>query len=189
MSTFLVYKVKKCLLKSGKVTELCAQTYPRLWASLPNYVGHGCPRLWVWIPIVLVTHTHVRGHGYPCTWVSNRVRGHNWCISFDISLVLYAVSLVLYAVCRFFMILLPILWYFNETSLAFFSEKYHSYKWLYIRYINWNFPEKWDFETFSRKKLHMCARVRATVNLKSTHSQLQKMGWGVFIVWTKTINW
>ena len=35
----------------------------------------------------------------------------------------------------------------------------------------------------------MCVRVKATVNLKSTHSQLQKMGWGVFIVWTKTINW
>lgn len=32
-------------------------------------------------------------------------------------------------------------------------------------------------------------RVRVTVNLKSTLFQLQKMGWGVFIVWTKTINW
>ena len=40
---------------------------------------------------------------------SNHVRGHNGCISFDISLVLYAISLVLYDVCRFFMILLPIL--------------------------------------------------------------------------------
>lgn len=40
---------------------------------------------------------------------------------------------------------------------------------------------------FSRK--HLCVRVRATINLKSTHSQLQKMGWGVFIVWIKTINW
>ena len=40
-----------------------------------------------------------------------------------------------------------------------------------------------------REKTLIRVRVRATVNLKSTHSQLQKMGWGVFIVWTKTINW
>lgn len=41
---------------------------------------------------------------------------------------------------------------------------------------------------FSRKNTYTCAR-KSEVNLKSTHSQLQKMGWGVFIVWTKTINW
>ena len=64
--------------------------------------GHSYPRTWSWLPMYVGT--------------SNHVRGHNGCISFDISLVLYAVLLVLYAVllvlyavCRFFMILLPIL--------------------------------------------------------------------------------
>lgn len=41
-------------------------------------IGHGCPRFWAWIPIVLVTRTHVRGHGYPLyVGTSNHVRGHN----------------------------------------------------------------------------------------------------------------
>ena len=65
------------------------------------------------MPKALGMDTHRFGHSYPCTWswlpmyvgTSNHVRGHNGCISFDISLVLYAISLVLYAICRFFMIL------------------------------------------------------------------------------------
>ena len=40
-----------------------------LLPRLAQAFGHSCPRLWVWMPIVLVTRTHVRGHGYPCTWV------------------------------------------------------------------------------------------------------------------------
>ena len=156
---------------------------------MPNYVGHGCPRLWAWIPLVLVTRTHVRGHPYPCTWV--------WVTTYvsiiDAFRSIFRLFCMLFRL--FCTMLACFLWYFSlfydtlMRLLWLFSEKYHSYKWLYIRYINWYFPEKWDFETFFREKTFLRVRVGATVNLKSAHSQLQKMGWGVFIVWTKTINW
>ena len=52
VSTFLVYKVKKCLLKSGKVKELQNKEGPRLgdtmlkpWATDAQRVGTRCPRL------------------------------------------------------------------------------------------------------------------------------------------------
>ena len=135
-----------------------AQTCPSLWAFVPNYVGHGCPRLWAWIPIVLVTRTHVRGHGYPCTWV----RVTTYVDIIDAFRSIFRLFCMLFRL--FCMMFAGFLWYFSlfyDTSMRLlwlFSEKYHSYKHLYIRYINWNFPEKWDFETFFEKKhLYVCA--------------------------------
>ena len=39
VSTFLVYKVKKCLLKSGKVNPLVSGACPIIWGSLPPWMG------------------------------------------------------------------------------------------------------------------------------------------------------
>ena len=50
VSTFLVYKVKKCLLKSGKVKEYCPKispmfghSLPALWAVVAQHRGCRCP--------------------------------------------------------------------------------------------------------------------------------------------------
>ena len=45
VSTFLVYKVKKCLLKSGKVRPRLGDTMPKAWATDAQRVGTRCPRL------------------------------------------------------------------------------------------------------------------------------------------------
>ena len=79
----------------GIFAQLCRAWLPKALGMDAHRFGHSYPRTWSWLPMYVGT--------------SNHVRGHNGCISFDISLVLYAVLLVLYAVCRFFMILLPIL--------------------------------------------------------------------------------
>ena len=39
VSTFLVYKVKKCLLKSGKVSPLVGPTMPVAWAPTAQQAG------------------------------------------------------------------------------------------------------------------------------------------------------
>ncbi|RHC72710.1 hypothetical protein DW830_13890 [Prevotella sp. AM34-19LB] len=39
VSTFLVYKVKKCLLKSGKVSPLEGPIMPVAWASTAHQAG------------------------------------------------------------------------------------------------------------------------------------------------------
>ena len=60
VSTFLVYKVKKCLLKSGKVNFNHQASSPE---ALPNFAqdfGHLCPEL-------SVNSAHVLGHPCSCT--------------------------------------------------------------------------------------------------------------------------
>lgn len=53
----------------GQSASSYAHSCPRLWASLPNYVGHLYPRLWARLPKTLGICTRVRGYGNPCTWV------------------------------------------------------------------------------------------------------------------------
>ena len=80
MSTFPVYKVKKCLLKSGKVksalirksqlvseksTQRFAQLCPTPWVLMPKVVGHLCPSYRSFVPIVSVICAHRIGHSYP----------------------------------------------------------------------------------------------------------------------------
>ena len=45
VSTFLVYKVKKCLVKSGKVTKILPKYVNDIWALVARYMGNGCPVL------------------------------------------------------------------------------------------------------------------------------------------------
>ena len=51
VSTFLVYKVKKCLLKSGKVRPRLGDTMPKAWATLLNavsYCGLDLDNVWIY---------------------------------------------------------------------------------------------------------------------------------------------
>ena len=54
VSTFLVYKVKKCLLKSGKVS-------PKRWALYAHDVGNQCPAHGLSMPSTWSLSAHVTG--------------------------------------------------------------------------------------------------------------------------------
>lgn len=43
VTTFLVYKVKKSLLKSGKVKEAVYQNMPKPWGIYAQSLGRRCP--------------------------------------------------------------------------------------------------------------------------------------------------
>ena len=60
VSTFLVYKVKKCLLKSGKVN-------PRLCPTLPKALGIYARNCRLSVPAFSGVGAHVRGHESSCT--------------------------------------------------------------------------------------------------------------------------
>ena len=53
VSTFLVYKVKKCLLKSGKVKEKSGASLPKALGTVTQDYGHPYPCTWVWIPVYM----------------------------------------------------------------------------------------------------------------------------------------
>ena len=51
VSTFLVYKVKKCLLKSGKVSPLVGLSMPIRWALRDHVVGIDSPCVGHLLPV------------------------------------------------------------------------------------------------------------------------------------------
>ena len=61
MSTFPVYKVKKWLLKSGKVNATFCP-------ALPNALGIDAQGSRLFVPIVSVIRTHRFGHSCSCSW-------------------------------------------------------------------------------------------------------------------------
>ena len=61
VSTFLVYKVKKCLLKSGKVNWISGEVCPEALPNFARSLGQSCPT-------TAVTFVHRFGHAYSCTW-------------------------------------------------------------------------------------------------------------------------
>ena len=67
VSTFLVYKVKKCLLKSGKVIQGSEQLYPRLCPTLPKALGIYAQNYRLSVPAFSGVGAHVRGHESSCT--------------------------------------------------------------------------------------------------------------------------
>ena len=62
MSTFLVYKVKKCLLKSGKVTCDAKELPPRRCPIYPKALGIFAQHPEAFPPIVPGTVPHSVGH-------------------------------------------------------------------------------------------------------------------------------
>ena len=61
VSTFLVYKVKKCLLKSGKVISVLPKTSPDIWALIARLMGTCCPALVLWMPAWWAVDARITG--------------------------------------------------------------------------------------------------------------------------------
>ena len=72
VSTFLVYKVKKCLLKSGKVIPTIRQTYPRLCPTLPKALGTYAQNHRLIVLMFSGIRAHVHGHKSSCTWAQTQ---------------------------------------------------------------------------------------------------------------------
>ena len=71
VSTFLVYKVKKCLLKSGKVISSIKECSPRLCPTLPGALGTFNRDCRLKAPVFPDMVAHVPGHKYSCSWVQS----------------------------------------------------------------------------------------------------------------------
>lgn len=71
VSTFLVYKVKKCLLKSGKVISSIKECPPRLCPTLPGALGTFNRDCRLKAPAFPGMVAHVPGHKYSCSWVQS----------------------------------------------------------------------------------------------------------------------
>ena len=65
VSTFLVYKVKKCLLKSGKVSSSDGPFMPFGWSSCARYTGIRSPPSGHLQPLCWVTTAHNAGNECP----------------------------------------------------------------------------------------------------------------------------
>ena len=81
VSTFLVYKVKKCLLKSGEVRLGSGKVTPKHCPILPEALGKVARQPRSHLFIVSVMLTHVRGHWYSCTrvWMLMYMSKHSHC--------------------------------------------------------------------------------------------------------------
>ena len=65
VSTFLVYKVKKCLLKSGKVSSSDGPFMPFGWSSYARYTGIRSPPSGHLQPLCWATTAHKSGNECP----------------------------------------------------------------------------------------------------------------------------
>ena len=142
MSTFLVYKVKKCLLKSEKVSSSDGPSMPFGWSSCARYTGIRSPPSGHLQPLCWVTTAHNAGSECPniglifgqYSFDSLRYwKRLNWifaCFVLSLMILLW-----------FLMILL---WYF----FLLFARSLISYKYLYTNDITWYLRLKmrlWDF--------------------------------------------
>ena len=76
VSTFLVYKVKKCLLKSGKVIKPQVPSMPFGWSACARYTGIRSPPSGHRQPLCWATTAHNAGQRVP------KYRTHFWAIFF-----------------------------------------------------------------------------------------------------------
>ena len=163
MSTFLVYKVKKCLLKSGKVStqdglsetikrSVCAHQVVtqgpsvghrqnKWWALFARIAGVECPKF----PVLFGHFVRLGGFDFmhDALWrFCNASMTILWC--FDVFDDVF-------------------LWYFYpfyDTLMRLLvkkSEKYHSCILLYISYLPRGLTKKMILWDFFRKKLFSCA--------------------------------
>ena len=65
VSTFLVYKVKKCLLKSGKVKRILPKNKSDVWALVARVMGSDCPAQGLSMPTWWATDARVTGTSRP----------------------------------------------------------------------------------------------------------------------------
>ena len=150
VSTFLVYKVKKCLLKSGKVSSSDGPSMPFGWSFCARYTGIRSPP---------------SGHQQPLCWATTAHKAGNECPNiglifgqyfFDSLRYLKRLNWIFACFVLSLMILLwflmILLWYF----FLLFARSLISYKYLYINNITWYLRLKmrlWDF--FLKKYIRM----------------------------------
>lgn len=151
MSTFLVYKVKKCLLKSGKVSSSDGPSMPFGWSFCARYTGIRSPP---------------SGHQQPLCWATTAHKAGNECPNiglifgqyfFDSLRYLKRLNWIFACFVLSLMILLwflmILLWYF----FLLFARSLISYKYLYINDITWYLRLKMRLWDFFLKKIYTCA--------------------------------
>ena len=84
VSTFLVYKVKKCLLKSGKVSSSDGPFMPFGWSSCARYTGIRSPS---------------SGHRQPLCWVTTAHNAGNECPNIGLIFGQYSFDSLRYLAC------------------------------------------------------------------------------------------
>ena len=107
VSTFLVYKVKKCLLKSGKVSSSDGPSMPSGWSACARYTGIRSPP---------------SGHRQPRRWATTAHNVGNECP--NIGLIFGQYSLVSLRCLNYLFALFKLLFLvyravFNDTSIVF----------------------------------------------------------------------
>ena len=107
VSTFLVYKVKKCLLKSGKFSSSDGPSMPFGWSACARYTGIRSPP---------------SGHRQPLCWATTAHNAGNECP--NIGLVFGQYSLGSLRCLNYLFALFKLLFrvhraVFNDTSIAF----------------------------------------------------------------------
>ena len=71
VSTFLVYKVKKCLLKSGKFSSSDGPSMPFGWSACARYTGIRSPPSGHRQPLCWAITAHNAGQPLPITRATN----------------------------------------------------------------------------------------------------------------------
>lgn len=142
VSTFLVYKVKKCLLKSGKFSSSDDPPMPFGWSACAHYTGIRSP---------------TRGHRQPLCWATTAHNVGNECPNVGIIFGQYSFDSLRYLkrlnwnFACFVLSLMILLWFLMILLWYFFllfARSLISYKYLYINNITWYLRLKmrlWDF--------------------------------------------
>ena len=89
VSTFLVYKVKKCLLKSGKVSSSDGPSMPFGWSACARYTGIRSPP---------------SGHRQPLCWATTAHKAGNECPNIGLIFGQYSFDSLRYLKCLFAML-------------------------------------------------------------------------------------
>ena len=88
VSTFLVYKVKKCLLKSGKFSSSDGPSMPFGWSACARYTGIRSPP---------------SGHRQPLCWATTAHNAGNECPNIGLIFGQYSFDSLRYLKCLFAM--------------------------------------------------------------------------------------
>ena len=89
VSTFLVYKVKKCLLKSGKFSSSDGSSMPFGWSACARYTGIRSPP---------------SGHRQPLCWATTAHNAGNECPNIGLIFGQYSFDSLRYLKCIFAML-------------------------------------------------------------------------------------
>ena len=152
VSTFLVYKVKKCLLKSGKDSSSDGPFMPFGWSACARYTGIRSPP---------------RGHRQPLCWALVAHNAGNECPNIGLIFGQYSFDSLRYLkrlnwLFAYFVLSLMILLWFLMILLWYFfllfARSLISYKYLYINDITYYFLLQMRLWDFFRKNIYVCEK-------------------------------